>query len=1402
MCCAFFVKLNRALSVNCALMRTGINRSFFVRITWILLFPVLAFAQPEPYQFMHVDVNDGLSHNEVWCFLKDRQGFLWIGTASGLNRYDGYSFKIFQHDSRDSSTLNNSAIQELFEIPDGRIGVLTSGGLNLYDPGTERFQSDLSSFYKSLSIPEGALSDVIKDNAGDYWFIHATSGLIKYVAATRQSVSIRHNPRDPNSIATDSISFFAQDRHGNNWIIHANGILERIEVNGATHTVAYRNISLYQANHGAPWQYRLLADEDGDLWIYVTNDAQGIYYFNVAAKAFRHFHKDSPVAKLNNNIVRSIVQDNQGMIWVGTDHGGINVISKKDYSIRYIVHRDDDERSLSQNSINVLYKDKEGIIWAGTYKKGVSYYHENIIRFPLYRHSSDPTGLPYADVNRFVEDDKGNLWIGTNGGGLLYFDRASGRYTQFRYNPSNVNSIGSDVIVSLCIDHEKKLWIGTYYGGLTCYDGKRFIRYNHDPANPASLSNESVWEIFEDSHNRLWIGTLSGGLNLFDPRTQTFSHYRASDINSVGADYIAALTEDKRGNLWIGTTRGVDILSRERGRFLHYESENNNPKSLSNNNVLDIREDSKGRIWIATSGGLNLYDEKTNTFKAFTKEDGLPHNTILTILEDVSGNIWMSTPNGLSRMTIAADANGKVIYKFKNYGEAEGLQGKQFNENAACKTSRGELVFGGANGFNIFKPAELGLNKNIPQVVFTDFQLFNKSIRPQDASDGKILLAKDISQTSEISLPPDKNVFSIEFAALNFIHPEKNKYKYRLEGFDAEWLSVDSKSRKVTFTNLDPGNYTFRVKAANNDGVWNEVGASLHITVLPPFWKTRTALVLYFMMIIGGLLIIRKLIQQREKMKFTIQQERQEAMHMHELDMMKIKFFTNVSHEFRTPLTLILTPLEKILRQTKDAEQRNQFQLIQRNAKRLLNLVNQLLDFRKLEVQEIRFNPSEGDIIYFIREAVYSFSDLSEKKDIRLQFESAINSIETIFDQDKLEKILFNLLSNAFKFTPEHGAVTVRVAEEVEHEDRWLRIEVEDTGIGIAADKQEKIFERFFQNELPKSMVNQGSGIGLSITKEFVKIHGGTIAVSSEPGKGSCFTVRLPLQEVITHAEVSETPVMESAIPMNGAEVPEEVELMQAKKPLLLLVEDNEDFRFYLKDNLKLDYQILEAPNGLEGWKKVEEALPDLIVSDIMMPEMNGIELCRRVKSDQRVSHIPVILLTARAAEEQKVEGFQLGADDYITKPFNFEILASRIQNLIAQREKFQRSFPRQLDVKASELNITPLDEIFIQNAIKCVEKNVSKAEFSVEDMSRELGISRAHLYKKILSLTGKSPLEFIRTIRLQQAAQLLEKSQLTVAEIAYQVGFNNPKYFARYFKEQYSVLPSAYASGKRRATG
>jgi signal transduction histidine kinase/ligand-binding sensor domain-containing protein/DNA-binding response OmpR family regulator len=1356
---------------------------YFAFLIFLLGSELALQAQSGQYQFAHLDINNGLSHNNVTCFFKDRKGFLWIGTPSGLNRFDGYTVKKYFSDLQDSASLKGNGILAIYELPGEKMMVITSdGGISVYDPQLDHFLNELPQPMKDAGILTD-LDQVVHDAQGNYGFIPRRGGIYWY---TNSGAGwIKPDSSNENSIKPSPIRNFIQSKDGSYWLIHADGWLEQIEIKGTSHKVIYRTDRLRTGDEDS--NFKILEDLDGDLWICRMSANGGIYLVDRKTKTFTAINKDSKGWQLSSNLVSGGIVDSYNQVWVGTDHGGVNIIYKKKKSVQTVMHHDEDFHSLGQNSITAIYRDDQDIIWIGTFKRGVSYYHEKLIRFPLFQHSLfEPNSLPFNDVNRFVEDKKGNLWIGTNGGGLIYFDRTTNRFQQYRHDPQNANSLSSDVIVSLAIDAQGILWIGTYFGGLNSFDGKRFTRYVPD-ARSSSQSGRSIWEIFEDSQKQLWIGTLDAGLYTLDRKTGVFTRHE------VSSPYISSILEDREGNLWIGTVLGIDVWMKKTGRFVHYGNEKGNKNSLSNNSILDMREDKQGRIWIATQGGLNLFQKHNQTFKVIREADGLPSNAILTLLVDNHGNLWMSTANGISNIIFTKTATDSLAYVLKNYDEADGLQGKQFNENAALKTSQGELIFGGANGFNIFKPEELKLNQVPPNVVLTDFQLFNKSIRAGEAMDNTVILTKSISESNKVILASDQNVFSIEFAALNFLHAEKNKYKYQLEGFNKDWLTTDARARRITFTNLDPGDYTFRVKAANNDGVWNEQGASLKIKVLPPFWKTKTAFAFYFVFILTALFITRRLIQQRERMKFVIRQERQEAVRMHQLDMMKIKFFTNVSHEFRTPLSLIIAPLEKLLRQTNDEEQQKQFQLIQRNAKRLLNLVNQLLDFRKMEVQELKFNPSEGDIIAFLSETVSSFNDLSEKKHIRLEFKSSVSSLETFFDKDKLEKIVLNLLSNAFKFTHENGEVFVDVEITSEADQHYLILRVKDSGIGIPKEKQDRIFERFFQNDLPESMVNQGSGIGLSITKEFVRIHGGTIRVESEPGAGSCFIVVLPIREILNVVTQPAAPE-----PVREPSIHEAVIYQDHSKPLLLLVEDNEDFRFYLKDNLSQTYHVMEAKDGLEGWIKILEHLPDLIVSDVMMPHLNGIELTRKVKTDQRVSHIPIILLTARTAEEQKLEGFEAGSDEYLTKPFNFEILLSRIRHLIEQREKFQKAFPKQVGVKASELNITSLDEKFIKDAIKCVEDNIESPDFSVEDLSRHLAISRAHLYKKIHALTGKSPLEFMRTIRLQQAAQFLEKSQLTVAEVAYKVGFNNPKYFAKYFKEQYGVLPSVYSGSRK----
>jgi len=1326
---------------------------------------------------------------------------MWFGTISGLNRYDGYTIKTFRNIPGDARSVRNSDINSLFEDPDGNIWMTTWTGIDIYDPHTETFSHDPNTYLRKLLIPDGVISEIKKDHNGNYWFIHASQGLFKYSVTDKKTTPLYYNPLDSTSLASNQISSIAEDKQGNFWILHKNGVFEKLD--GKTLTITYRNSHLNELYNQQDLDYRVAVDNDDDAWIFISDQNEGAFYFRSADKSLARINKTSRTAKLNSDIVRGIVQDNKGLIWIATDHGGVNLLDKKDFSVRYILSDRDDRRSLSENSTSALYKDYEGIIWIGTFKKGISFYHEDIIRFRLLRHqTTDPSSLPFNDINSVVEDKKGNLWLGTNGGGLIYFDRTNNKFIQHLNDPKNENSLSNNVIVSLYLDKDDKLWIGTYFGGLNCYDGKKFVRYKHDASNSKSISDDSIWEIFEDSNKNLWIGTLTQGVDVFNRERQEFYHYRQGEPNSIHSRYISSFMEDSQGNIWIGTGYGIDVLDKKTNRFTHYLNDSGNPASLSNNSVLDMYEDSRGLIWIGTHGGLNLFDKASGTFKVFNEGDGLLHNSVLTLVESDDHNLWISTPHGISNITVTYQPQTrKFSLGFKNYGESDGLQGRQFNENVRLKTTDGEIIFGGINGFNIFHPDEIKINNIKPRVKLSEFQIFNKTVAIGEPINKRVILEKSIAETDEIILKYSDNVFSIEFVALNFFHPEKSEYKYKLEGFNKDWLTTNGSQRKVTYTNLDPGSYTFYVQASNSDGIWNEEGAQLKISILPPFWKSGIAFVIYIALILGALLLSRQLILARERMKYKIEKERQDAQQVHELDMMKIKFITNVSHEFRTPLTLILTPLEKMLRAASDQEQRKQYLMIHRNARRLLNLVNQLLDFRRLEVQEVKLNQSEGDIVAFVKEAAHSFTDLSEKKQIVFSFHSDLASLETMFDKDKLEKILFNLLSNAFKFTPPHGKVevTIGVFEKTEEKTKWVTIRVKDSGIGIPLEKQEKIFERFFQSDVPSSMVNQGSGIGLSITKEFVKLHGGIISVESEVNSGSCFSVLIPFVDIKVDipqpqsADDSVLPAQYSTEPakQNGHS--------DHKTPSLLLIEDNEDFRFYLKDNLSQTYHILEARNGKEGLQLALKYLPDLIVSDIMMPEMDGIELCKKIKSNATVSHTPIILLTARTSEEQKMQGFEIGADDYITKPFNFEILQSRIKNLIHQREIFHKDFRRQIEVKATDIKITSMDEKLIQNAIKFVEDRISDADFSVEDLSRELGMSRVHLYKKLLSLTGKAPLEFIRTIRLQRAAQLLEKSQLTISEVAYKVGFNSPKYFAKYFKDEFGMLPSAYVQSKKK---
>jgi signal transduction histidine kinase/ligand-binding sensor domain-containing protein/DNA-binding response OmpR family regulator len=1360
-------------------------------LIWVvlLLSSLSVFAQSEYYNFSKLNTNTGLSHNQVQTILKDTDGFLWFGTNSGLNRYDGYSCRIFRKNYNDSSSLLDNNVQYLAELPDGKMWVGTRGGACIYDSRTEKFDADYNTYLHSIGLPPGGVTSIVKGNNGRFWFLYGNLDLFVYSTTDKKANLFR-----PYSNTLARITSVKETKDGKLWLVYQTGFLQQYDIN--LNKIIFSSSALQDVNEGVNPD-NIFIDNDGDIWLWGLNN--GAFLFQPAYNSVRQFNENSFPSRLNTNLVTHIVQDNNGLIWVATDHGGVNLINKKDkFSTSYLLNDPKDPGSLSQNSITEMYKDDNGIIWLGTYKQGVNYLNSNIVLFPIYRHQeSNIKSLPYDDVNKFVEDRSGNIWIGTNGGGLIFFDRKQKAFKQYLHDPNNRNSLSNNVIVSLWIDHKNILWIGTYFGGLNSFDGKDFTHYRHSDNDTSSLSNDNVWEIYEDREQNLWIGTLGGGLDRFERATKRFVHnqYKGGPDDPLPSNYISAILQDKKGDLWVGTTGGIGVIKKNKSASVHYKR-TNDKNSLANNNVSCLMEDSKGGVWVGTSEGLCLFNEQTSEFQTFTTSAGLPDNLILNILEDNHHSLWVSTANGICNI-VPKQTKAGLAFSFINYDESNNLQNREFNDNAALKTRDGELIFGGPSGFNIFNPDKIQKPVYHPKIIFTGLQILNNSVEPGELINNRVLMEQSLSHLQSITLKYKENVFSIEFASLDFGHSAGGKYAYMMEGFTSEWLYADENQRRATYTNLNPGHYTFKVKVLNRDGVWSEE-KTIRIHIEPPFWRTTIAYVIYGLIIAGLFLLARRITLDRIHMRYEVRNQRREAERAHALEQLKTKFFTNVSHEFRTPLTLIISPLGRIIKETNDEEQKKQLNLVQRNAKRLLGLVNQLLDFRKMEVQEIRLHPAIGDIIGFSKEISNSFMDIAEKKNIRFSFSSNFDSLEIYFDKDKIEKILFNLISNAFKYTHDNGAVSVNMVynEPAANEtDGTLAIEVKDTGIGIPPDKHERIFERFFQTDVPESMVNQGTGIGLAITKEFVRLHNGIITVKSEPDLGTCFTVLLPAKKIFdVSTRTVSIPVQEEV----AEQILSEESKKSGKKKVILVAEDNEDLRFYLKENLKSDYHVEEATNGKEAWEKIKLLNPDLIVSDIMMPLMDGIELTRKIKGETMTAHIPVILLTAMGSEEKQLEGLKAGVNDYITKPFTFEILASRIRNLMAQQKLLQRRFQKQIEVNPGEVTITPVDEKFLKLALEVVEKNMDKPEFSVEDFSRDMYMNRVTLYRKILSLTGKKPIEFIRSIRLKRAAQLLEKSGMSVAEIAYEVGFNSPKNFTKSFKDEFKILPSQYAAYKK----
>ncbi len=1351
----------------------------------ILLFISIQLKANIQYSFLRIDNMDGLVNNHVTCFLKDSRGFIWIGTSAGLSRYDGSEFVNYKHSIIDTTSIIDNYIENIQEDENANLWIQTRLGYVYFDVQNESFSKDINNIFKIQGLKD-QLDRIYIDEEKNLWIKRSNIGF--YELYSKEDYTLKAPIKVNEDYNKNIITFIHKGAEF--YYLFDDGSINVYSSNN--YLLKYRDHFLQNKMGPDSLTTELYIDNENDIWFYGNYD--GVYHYNSKEARWNHYNVNSNTIKLSNNIVTQLIQDNYGKIWIGTDHGGLNIVNKYSGEVEALYNQADNEKSIAQNSITALYVDDKGIVWGGTYKKGVFFYHENVHKFLHFKHViSDPNSLPYNDVNCFAEDYKGNLWIGTNGGGLIYFDRKNNTYKVYTRDPKNENSLSSNVIVSLLIDKSNHLWIGTYTGGITYFDGIRFKRYIHDNSDEFSIPNNNVWTIIEDGDDIL-LGMIGGGVARFNTKDLRFTQLENRGSISLVSKMVNQIYKLKNGNLVIATDAGVSFYDIREKRYKNHLVKNiDSTVPFINKSVNAVFEDSRGLLWFATHEGLVVYNPNSDYIKNFSAKDGFPEDFCNCILEDEFQAIWVSKSSGLSQVVVKQNSPGSEFsYDIYDYSKEDGLQSKEFNTQAAFKTTKKELIFGGPNGFNIFQARNIKYNRELPKVVFTDFQIYNKSVKPNPGVNNAIL-QKSITHTDRIVLKHSMNVFSIRFSALDFIIPQKIKFKYQLEGFNDTWLPLQDNINSVTYTNLNAGDYIFKVKAANNDGLWNENYASLHITVLPPFYATPWAYALYVFIILLILVYLRYSMLRKERLKFTIEQERLQAKRNHEMDEMKLRFLTNVSHEFRTPLTLILTPLDRLLKKVSSESDKKLLETIDRNAKHLLGLVNQLLDFRKLELHGLRYNPSYGDIVHFLNDLNNHFKDEFKKKGITYLFEKNSDHLMFNFDREKLQKVMMNLLSNASKFTQEGGTVILTL--DIKEEEGLVELSVKDNGVGIEENELENIFVRFYQSKNNKKLGLSGSGIGLNLAKEMVQLHNGTIRVESVKGKGSTFIVSLPLDQTL-----DEEVEVFSNEPEDGIEETKDGNTKQDKeKSTILLVEDNVDFRTFMREALQDRFIIQEAQDGKIGMDTAFEVNPDLIISDVMMPNVDGLELCKTLRADIRTSHIPIILLTARTADEDKIKGLEIGADDYITKPFNMDLLLLRIDKLIEKRSNFQKQFQKTVEINPSEIQITSMDEKLIKKAVSLVEKNISESKFSVEDLSRELGMSRVYLYKKLLSITGKSPVEFIRIIRLKRGAQLLEKSQMNVAEIAYEVGFNSPRYFSKYFKEEYGMLPTAYVKNSKK---
>ncbi|MBN2524271.1 MAG: response regulator [Bacteroidales bacterium] len=1354
-----------------------------------LLFLVCSlYSQDSEIKFRQITVEDGLSQNWIRCISQDKYGFMWFGTRDGLNRYDGYNFKIYKLDQKLKNSLSNNHIKVIFEDSRGNLWIGAQGGLNIYDRKRDEFIplsftldysieaiAELSSGDLLIGSPEGLffidqedmsfkelntemyVNAILIDNNNNIW-LGTYSGLCLFNQADCSVQVFRNRKDDKKSISENIIRSMAQDSQGRIWV--------------GTDT---KGLNLLR---------------------YIKEDPFHPEFINYSN------HPDDPES-IGKGAVLALLDDKEGNLWIGLENGGLDIIELDDFKenrcvFKHYLHNEGDSYSISNNSIHSIYRDKSGTIWAGTYAMGINYYNKLLHKFEHYKHLPNNSHSINNNHVNVIYDEADKLWIGTEGG-LNVLDKKRKTIKHYTYDFRDDKTIGADPVWSILRDSYGNMWIGTWSGGLNLFDetSSTFTRYLHDENDENSIGGNSVFGLAQDQEGNLWIASMLGGLNRYDYGTNTFKSYLHEDgKNSISNNWVRDILISSYNEVWMSTMKAVDVFDINTGLFRSYTHDVSDTTSISYNGAVVIFEDSKRNIWIGTESGLNVYRRESNTFKSYFEEDGLPNNALTGICEDDNGNLWLSTNHGISKFVDGI--HQPECPEFKNYDMWDGLQGNEFNRRSFCKGIDGRMYFGGTNGYNVFHPDSIKDNKWIPDVVLTGFYINNQSV---DYRDKNSPLTENIHIAKEIRLLPKHMVFTIEYAALNYIASEKNHYAFILEGFEKEWNNVGTQ-RTATYTNLDPGRYVFKVKASNNDGYWNKEGRSLVITILPAWWQTWWAKALYALFILLALYFFRKYTLISVNFKNQLWKEHLQREKTEELNRMKIRFFTNISHELRTPLTLISGPIEQLINKGSKSKE---LELIKRSVFQLRKLVDQILDFRKIDSEEMPVKMQENDIVSCIKQTIFGFFDYAEQKGIKVIFRSGIHKLNMDFDKEKIDKIFTNLLMNALNYTQPGGTVSVNLTvhdEKPVKNEIHLVIEISDTGKGIPKLEIDKIFNRFYTSDNQNDTL-VGTGIGLHLTKSLVEMHGGEINVTSKEKEGTVFTVVLPARNgklEIARKEI----VLQNNISGKSSKmkVENQKSKIESHKKTIIVIDDNIDICSFIESILISEFNIIKEINPEQGMELILKYMPDLVISDVMMPGMNGFELCERIKSDIRISHIPVILLTAKATVEDHILGFDTGADEYIYKPFDIKLLRSRVRNMIRQKEVLRKHLIGMDGKINSDISVNSLDKSFMDKIFNIILDNHHNPDFTVNNIIDEIGMSRSVFYKKFKALSNSSIHDLIKQIRLKKACDLMNDNSLTIAEVAYRSGFNDPSYFSRVFRETYQVTPKDYILQKNTTGG